>query len=76
MKTIFIIIGILFVVFFAAIKLRKRQLRKWRDEADFNTVRGQATIKACNQELDFINGYTFINIIRGIFNQRKNTKHY
>ena len=51
------ILGGLLAVFLLAVKLYKRRLINWRDNADFTTVQGQALIKACNRKLDFLNGY-------------------
>lgn len=58
---ILVILGLL--VFWAALYFYKKRLTDLRDDSDFTTVRGQATIKACNKKLDFINGY-------GIFKRR------
>ena len=42
------------------------ELKRWRDEADTTTVRGQATIKACNKEIEKIIGYRFFKWIHKI----------
>lgn len=65
MKTIFFIVILTLLIYLLAVYFYKRRLTGIRDNADFTTVRGKALIKACNEKLDFINGY-------GIFKRRSN----
>ena len=64
--TLIITLLLVFAFLFAARWAFMRQLRNWRDNANFRTVRGQATIKQCNYWLDIFNGY-------GIFKPRAKT---